>query len=286
MIRLLAMLVITAVLLSAGCGTINEMRREFVALRYMQQAEANLQGLPRDSSKAIADLDRALTLMPDDAELQRRAARLYTYAKAWEKAVPLFEAQDELERRDRIAYAQCLLNTDRADEGAEICLEIINRIMERRERAGGTRPEWALLLNDAGYVLADADTHVDRAYDAVAVAVEAMPLEAAFIDSLGWALYRQGELKNAAFYLERARRHSAQDDPEMLYHLGVVYARLGRYRDATAVLEKASRLAPDWDAVQKELRRLGRILPPPALAACRSAEPADCVPVTLTDRQT
>jgi len=274
MTRLLAMTLAVAALLTAGCGAVNDMRREFVALRYMQQAEENLRTLPRQTQRAIRQLDRAVALMPEDTELRRRAARFYTAARAWEKAIPLFEEQEELTREDRIAYANCLLNTPRAEEGAQICLAIIDYAMKRRERTSGvTTPEQALLLNDAGYVLADADMHLDRAYDAVKLAVEAMPLQAAFVDSLGWALYRRGELTDAAFYLERARRHSPQDDPEMLYHLGVVYGRLGRYGDATDVLEKADKLAPGWDAVQKELRRLGRILPPPVLAVCRPGEP-------------
>ncbi|MFO8080378.1 MAG: tetratricopeptide repeat protein [Armatimonadota bacterium] len=270
--RMLALLVVAVALVTAGCGTVDEMRTEFVAMRYMQAAEANLLSLPRDTERAIEELDRAVALMPEDAELKRRAARFYTVARAWEKAIPLFEAQEDLSRQDRTAYAQCLLNTERADEGAQICLAIIDRAMQQRERAGSTRPEWALALNDAGYTLADADVHVDRAHEAVLAAMEAMPLQGAFVDSVGWALYRKGELVDAAFYLERARRHTPREDPEILYHLGVVYARLGRYGEATDALDGARKLAPGWDAVREELRRLGRILPPPALAAFAPSE--------------
>ena len=272
MTRLLATLLVLAAIFVGGCGSVDDMRGEFVSLRYMQEAEGNLRGLPRHTSRAIEELDRAVALSPENAELKRRAARFYTAARAWEKAMPLFEAQDNLSRQDRIAYAQCLLNTGHAEEGGQICLEIIDHAMKQRERSGTTTSDTALLLNDAGYVLADADVRVDRAYEAVRAAVEVAPLQGAFVDSLGWALYRRGELVEAAFYLERARRHTPQEDPEMLYHLGVVYGRLGRYSDATEALEKARKLAPDWELVRKELRRLGRILPPPVLAACRPGE--------------
>ena len=267
--RLLVALTVAAALLGAGCSSVTEMRKEFVALRYMQDAEAHLRSFPRKTNRAIRELDRAVALMPEDPDLTRRAALFYTSARAWEKAIPLFEAQTDLTTHDRIAYASCLLRTERADEGAEICLEILDRTMRQREQAGATRPDLALTLNDAGYTLIDADTHLDRAYEAVTAAVEAMPLQGAFVDSLGWAKYRRGEITDAAFYLERARRHTTPEDPEVLYHLGVVYARQGRYGEATSVLERAARLAPDWDVVQKELRRLGRILPPPVLAASR-----------------
>jgi predicted Zn-dependent protease len=84
--------------------------------------------------------------------------------------------------------------------------------MRQRAQARRTRPEWALLLNDAGYILADANVHLDRAHEAVSAAMEAMPLQGAFVDSVGWALYRKGELVDAAFYLERARRHTPDED--------------------------------------------------------------------------
>jgi len=266
MSRTLALLVALGALLLAGCGQMDSMRLDFIAMRYMQEAEAHATGIPRNSARAIEELDRAVALMPDDAELQRRAARLYTVARAWDRAIPLFETQDELGPQDRLVYAQCLLAAGRTDAGATICLETIDNVMKQREGAHATRPEWALLLNDAGYILADADSNVDRAWEAISIAVEAMPLQAAFVDSLGWAAYRRGDLSDAAFYLERGRRHSPYDDPEMLYHLGVVYGRLGRFGDATEVLEKAHELAPDWDEIEKELRRLGRIFPRPALA--------------------
>ncbi|MBD3292947.1 MAG: tetratricopeptide repeat protein [Armatimonadia bacterium] len=269
--RFLAVCVALITLLLAGCGSFDTMRSEFVALRYMQEAEANLTSYPRDTTQAIRELNRAVALMPDDEQLRRRAARFYTSARAYEEAIPLFEAQQDLDRQDQLAYARCLLNTGREDEGAQICLQIISRVMKQREQSAPMQPEWALLLNDSGYILADADMHIDRAEEAVRVAVDFMPLEGAFIDSLGWALYRKGELEDAAFYLERSRRHASREDPEILYHLGVVYARLGRYRDATEALRKARELEPGWDAVRKELRRLGRILPPPVLAACRPA---------------
>jgi tetratricopeptide (TPR) repeat protein len=73
-------------------------------------------------------------------------------------------------------------------------------------------------------------------------------------------------MNEAAFHLERARRLAGTEDPEMLYHLGVVYSRLGRYNDAESALKSARRLDPGWEPIRKELRRLGRILSPPALA--------------------
>jgi hypothetical protein len=100
MTRLLGLLLAGVVVLTAGCGSVTTMREEFVALRYVQEAESNLRNLPRNAPRAVEELDRAITLMPDDIDLMRRAALLFTAARAWEKAIPLFEALDDLEPRD------------------------------------------------------------------------------------------------------------------------------------------------------------------------------------------
>ena len=270
MTRSIAVLIVAVVIVISGCEPAENMRTDFLAPRYIQQAEARVRELPRDPDAAIHALDRALALMPDDLDLQLRAARVYTMARAWESAIVLFEAQEDLHTRDRVAYAHCLLQSGREKRGAQIALQVIDDANRRREQGIIGRFEWALYLNDAGYILADADTQIEHAHPAVTQAAEAYPLQAAFVDSRGWALYRMGELMDAAFYLERARRLSDRDDPEILYHLGVVYSRLDRYGDAYEVLKRAQELDPTWDPITEKLRRLGRILPPPALAALPS----------------
>ena len=267
MIRMVILsIIIATTVIVAGCDP-DQMRRDFVAPRYLQQAEGYIRDLPRDTAAAEHAVDRAMQLMRDNEEVELRAARVYAMARAWEKAIPLFEAQEQLMLRDQIIFGHCLLNTGQEERGAELCLQAIADAQRMRDQRLIGRLEWALYLNDAGYILADADVHIEEAHAAVNQAAEAYPLEGSFVDSLGWALFRMNELTDAAFYLERALRLADRDDPEVLYHLGVVYSRLGRYADAYEVLQRAQELDPEYDPITEELRRLGRILPPPSLAA-------------------
>ncbi len=278
--RLVPLLAFVAALGLSGCATVDRMRRDFVAVRYMQQAQDQLMSLPRQTDEAERALDRALALKPADEELQRRASALYVMARAWEKALPLLQGQEDLSREERILLGQALMNAGQLEEGARLCLEAIEEAEQRFEAGQISRREWARTLNDAGYVLADANVELRRAHDAVRRAAETYPQEAAFVDSLGWALLRLGKRRDAAFYLERARRLSPVEDPELLYHVGVAYSRLGRYRDAGLTLRKAARLDPDREEIREELERLGRILPPPQLAAVSQASRAQSQPIT------
>ncbi len=267
MMRCAYPILLVLVVALAGCGAADSMRREFVATRYMQAAQRHLSDLPRQTSRAEAELDRAVALMPENEELERRAARLYVLARAYEKAVPLLEDQASLDLDARALLGQSLLRTGARERGTRICLRVIAEARRLREQREIDLREWALLLNDAGYVLVDAEAAVAEAHEAVRQAAEAFPLQPAFVDSLGWALFRENDLTEATFYLERAGRLLARDDPEILYHLGVVYSRRGRFAEAERALKQARLLDPDFQPIQEELRRLGRILLPLPLAA-------------------
>lgn len=265
--RWAALAVVIASVALGGCDAADRMRREFVATRYLQQAETHLLGLPRYASRGEQELDRVLELTPHDEHLRGRAGRLYVNARAWDKALELLRELPSPGHNERIMLAQCLLKTGATDDGAAMCVEEINRARRRHAEGRMDRGTWATVLNDAGYVLADAGVRLELAHDATRRATAARPLQAAFVDSLGWALLRLGRYREALFYLERARRLSPREDPELLYHVGVAYARLNRYGDAEDALTRARHLDPDFERIDEELRRLGRVLPRPTLAA-------------------
>lgn len=258
-------LTLLAVCLLSGCD-IDAMRRDFVAARYLQEARRHLNELPRDTVRAEHELDRALALLPPDHQMHAELGRLYVAARAYAKAARLFQAAPELSRHDRTLLAYCLVQTGHREEGTRLAITVIREADNLLDNGAISRPEWALLLNDAGYLLIDAGVDIEAAHDAVRRAAEAYPLQAPITDSYGWSLLQQGRLNDAAFYLERASRLLGREDPEILYHLGVVYSRLERIRRAEKALRRATELDPNFEPPQKELRRLGRILPPPVLA--------------------
>ena len=66
---------------------------------------------------------------------------------------------------------------------------------------------------------------------------------AAYIDSLGWVLFRRGKLSEARTELERASQlHMGAVDPVVWDHLGDVLFRLGEKAKGKAAWEKAREL--------------------------------------------
>ena len=109
-------------------------------------------------------------------------------------------------------------------------------------------------LNALGYTLADRNERLDEAFALVSRALKLRPDSPAVLDSMGWVLYRQGDLEQAAVYLRRALDLS-QDD-EIAAHLGEVLWVSGRQADAKTVWRQALGHAPDSDKIRAVVQRL------------------------------
>ena len=94
-------------------------------------------------------------------------------------------------------------------------------------------PDNASALNYLGYMLADRNIRLEEAQGFIAKALEKEPNNGAYLDSLGWVLYRQNKLADAEENLRKALE-SMSRDPTVHDHLGDVYFREGKIREAIA----------------------------------------------------
>lgn len=115
------------------------------------------------------------------------------------------------------------------------------------------RPGDAGVLNALGYTLADRQRELRRAERLIREALRQRPDNAAFLDSLGWVLYRRGKLRAAQPLLERAWRLSRE--PEIAAHLGEVLWRQGKEDEARRVWRRALQFAPDSKPVQRTVSK-------------------------------
>jgi tetratricopeptide (TPR) repeat protein len=143
-------------------------------------------------------------------------------------------------------------------------------------------PSDALVNNNLGYQWADRNKNLPEAEKLIRKALEldrrqrtsgtsisaaADQDNPAYIDSLGWVLFRRGKLTEAARELERASAlPGGDDDPVVWDHLGDVYVRLkerakalAAYRKALALYEAGARRKSDGrhGEIQTKVRTLG-----------------------------
>lgn len=103
-------------------------------------------------------------------------------------------------------------------------------------------------LNTLGYMLAVRGDRLDEAIGFVRRALEAEPDNGAYLDSLGWAHFRRGDLGEAEKYLTQAAQ-LLPENSEVLDHLGDVHAKRGRWQEAIGAWTRA--LSGDADGIDR-----------------------------------
>ncbi len=119
-------------------------------------------------------------------------------------------------------------------------------------------PKNTSALNYLGYMLADRNVRLQEALSLIRQAVELDPDNGAYLDSLGWVYYRLNDLDNAERYLERAIEKFSKD-PTVHDHLGDVYAKKGRLKEAISQWQKSLaewENTPPSEADQSEIAKV------------------------------
>jgi tetratricopeptide (TPR) repeat protein len=116
------------------------------------------------------------------------------------------------------------------------------------------RPDYAHAYNALGYSFAERNVRLPEARKLVERALELAPEDSFIIDSMGWVLYRQGDLKGAERELRRA--YNGRPDAEIGAHLGEVLWISGDKKEAERVWRESLDASPDNPSLQSTIKRL------------------------------
>ena len=221
----------------------------------------------RDLAKALQAGKEALAKYPDDTSIRSSLAMMLGEAQQPDEAIKLLQAGLKGGAGDRetyLNYAQIFERSHRfkeAEEAArkaeslavqpadnELAWLILGAIFERQKqydkaeaefkKVVDVNPKNAMVLNYYGYMLADRGIRLDEAHDLIQRALDLEPYNGAYLDSLGWAYYKQNKLDQAELTLRKAVERESHD-PTIREHLGDVLAKQGRTELAVAEWEKS-----------------------------------------------
>ena len=196
--------------------------------------------LDEKNKEAMAVIDRAISRTPDSPLLESRKAWLAYHNDENEKAIELYTAFIEKYGkeyasegvRDLVKEAKSSLsNLYLVKKDVDTAIDWLQQVLDEY-------PEDTGAMNDLGYLLADENLHLQRALRMTKFAVKNEPENNAYLDSLGWALYRLERYEEAAEYLQRAT-DVQEPDGIILEHLGDVHDKMEQPSKAKSAWERA-----------------------------------------------
>lgn len=195
----------------------------------------------------LATLTDAAEEFPDSASLWFWGATALRKVNLWEMATHWLAEALRLEPEDIQTMFSLADTRERAGFRSE-SIALFERIIQKI-------PDEPLFQNYLGYILVDDSTRIEYGKELIKKAMLAEPDNAAYIDSYGWALFREGKPKQALKYLLRAKKLYA-DDAEIHLHLAYVYAALGDSSTAMDYAIRAIEIAPQFNKAIFLLQKL------------------------------
>lgn len=201
------------------------------------------------------------------------AGKLDEAAKVYQECLEQVAKDKELDAKEKEAYQE---RFRRVLSSLYVDLKQIDKATEILEELLKKHPDEPGFYNDLGYIWADNDHKIEEAEKLIRKALdldrkkrEANPKlsperkkqeNGAYLDSLGWVLFKQKKLKEAKEQLLRAVEDKAAQHLEIYDHLGDVHMALGEREAALAAWRKGLELTGETRRDQQRKAEVERKL--------------------------
>ena len=196
---------------------------------------ANAHAAAGDQVQAEQALRRSVAADPRFTPGYNMLAQMYVRQRRIDEALAEFEG---IAKRDpsavgaRTMVGMLLEAQGRGDEARKSYEATVNAVANAPVAA-----------NNLAFIYAEQGTNLDVALQLATSAKQRLPEDPSVDDTIGWIYYKKGLPALAVKPLEDSLR-KRPDVAEVLYHLGLTYAKLGDNAKARETLERALKLDP------------------------------------------
>lgn len=235
-----------------GMGRIKAIVFERMILGLAQQGQAKkaltiVDNLLKNKPEDLGGLDLKATVLKADGQYEAAA-------KIYEDMLSIIDNAKELKKDEK---AKLVDDVRYLLSSVYIDLDQVDKASEQLQTLLADHPDHPTYNNDLGYIWADHDMKLEESEKLIRKALEEdrktrkkdpdlKPEEdkdsAAYLDSLGWVLFKQKKYKEAKEPLLKAVQDKSGQHMEIFDHLGDVHQALGEKDEATTAWKKALEL--------------------------------------------
>ncbi len=177
--------------------------------------------------EAVGVLDRARKEVPPSFRIEYLSGVARSQLKRFDQALEAYSAAEKLGSTNqppltdhRFYFQVGALLERKGDETKSI---------EYLEKALELKPDYDDALNHLGYMWAEKGKNLPKARAMIEQALKAEPENPAYMDSMGWVLFKLGKHSEALDWLLRARQRMTEPDATVLDHVGDAAAACARW---------------------------------------------------------
>ncbi|MDH4373021.1 MAG: tetratricopeptide repeat protein [Verrucomicrobiota bacterium] len=177
--------------------------------------------------EAVNVLDRARKEVPPSFRIEYLSGVARSQLKRFDQALEAYSAAEKLGSTNqppltdhRFYFQVGALLERKGDETKSI---------EYLEKALELKPDYDDALNHLGYMWAEKGKNLPKARAMIEQALKAEPENPAYMDSMGWVLFKLGKHSEALDWLLKARQRMTEPDATVLDHVGDAAAACARW---------------------------------------------------------
>ena len=177
--------------------------------------------------EAVSVLDRARKEVPPSFRIEYLSGVARSQLKRFDQALEAYSAAEKLGSTNqppltdhRFYFQVGALLERKGDETKSI---------EYLEKALELKPDYDDALNHLGYMWAEKGKNLPKARAMIEQALKAEPENPAYMDSMGWVLFKLGKHPEALDWLLKARQRMTEPDATVLDHVGDAAAACARW---------------------------------------------------------
>ncbi len=216
----------------------------------LRQLLANVAARAARYDVAIAEYQTLLSQNPKSAQLYFREGELYIQKEDFAHSISALQRAEEIMPNDAnviVLLAYSLAKTGQVDQAKA-----------SYRRALQLKPDDPMVLNELAFLLAEKDIDLDEALKYVQRALQILPREAAFADTLGWIYLKKG-MKDSSLQTFSVLVRQYPQNPVYRYHLGMALLEKGDRAKAKTEFENALANRPSHEDELKVKELLSRL---------------------------